>query len=48
MIQYKTTLLLRAVDKANNETSQEMGPQNRAMKFLNKLEEEGFAVPIPH
>merc|ERR1712141_451861 len=25
----------------------QMGPQNRPMKFLNKLEEEGFAVPIP-
>lgn len=25
----------------------QMGPQNRAMKFLNKLEEEGFAIPIP-
>ena len=26
----------------------QMGPQNRPMKFLNKLEDEGFAVPIPH
>ena len=26
----------------------QMGPQNRTIKFLNKLEEEGFAVPIPH
>ena len=25
----------------------QMGPQNRPMKFLNKLEEEGFAIPIP-
>lgn len=26
----------------------QMGTQNRPNKFLNKLEEEGFAVPIPH
>jgi len=25
----------------------QMGSANRPMKFLNKLEEEGFAVPIP-
>lgn len=33
MIQYRTTLLLRAVDKPNKLQSQEMGPKNRVILY---------------
>ena len=41
MIQYRTTLLLRAVDKPNKPQSQEMGPKNRVILYTIKENKNG-------